>query len=188
MAKNKLVKVVFDLINTDKANADGESRQDILAELSAEYYHEITFNRCEVTENGHQRIEVTVNGKVVAELNDADYIRYNTNINSAKSANLFISEEEAEDGSVIYGCSAILMVPELVSEEGREKLYKRKQKIILAMMAMFVISTIAAVIHKDFLSVIVGCFALVLLFYWGFIRDPKKSDKVLRFLRTGRRK
>lgn len=182
----KLTNVTFEIVKENAVNEDGEARQDILKQAYYDGDSQITFNRGKVRSNGNQIIEVILNEKKVGELKDSDYIKYQTSIASAQEAFIRIYEQESKEGDY-YIADAVITMPYNLTIEGRMAYQKRKKLVLLAMMAVFALSIIYSLLNGDMKTVIMGVAGEIVLAYWVFIRDPKKDDRVLRYLKTGRR-
>lgn len=184
----KYVKVKFEIQGVDQTNDDGISRQNILANASRRNAVQFNFNRVgKADENQHQIIEAVVDGKKIGEISDDDYIRYQTNIKIARDVRVQIYQEEMDDGDIYYTADAVIIIPYSHSEESRMK-FARRRKITLIVMGAIII--ILSVIQLFQANIGVGIFGLTmggLMEYWGIFRKPEKDDKVLYYLRTGKR-
>jgi len=189
MAKvTQYTKVKFEIIGVDQTNEDGQKRQDLLKRFLYRDIDELTFNRVGTpTAEKHQTIEVMVDGCKVGELSDEDYIQYQTNIQVARDARIQIYEEELENGESYYTADACIVVPYIQSVESRMKYVKRKKMTIICMGALFLLLSVWFLIKGELKTAIFGIIMSALMGYWGLIRKPEKDDKVLFFLKTGKK-
>lgn len=182
-------KVRFEIQGVDLANEDGKSRQDLLKRFLYTDVDQLTFNRVGTpTAEKHQTIEVLVEGQKVGEISDDDYIEYQTNIMIAKDARIEIYEEELEDGEHHFTADACIVVPYVQTKESRMKYVERKKKTIIFMGAVFLILSIWQFMKGEIKIGIFGLIMSLLMGYWGIIRKPEEDDKVLYYLKTGKKK
>ena len=182
-------RVKFQIHGVDLTNEDGKERQELLKEFLYNDVNQLTFNRVgQPTKEKHQTIEAMVNGQKIGEISDSDYVEYQTNIMIAKDARVAIYEEELENGESYFTADACLYVPYVQTKESRMKYVNRKKKTIVAMGIIFIALAIWQFVQGEVKIGIFGVVMALLMGYWGLIRKPEEDDKVLYYLKTGKKK
>ncbi|MCQ2554590.1 MAG: hypothetical protein MJ171_02940 [Clostridia bacterium] len=191
MAKQpKTTEIKFRVLDVDGVNEDGMSRQEILYDLAGNdpKDNHLQYHRGDFLENGHQVIDVMVNDRKIGEIDDEDYIVYQESIPNARGGFVKIYQEENEDGTIHCTCDSFMIVPYLNSETSKAALRKRKKISTAILIVLFFGFGIVIVFKGDFGPLVFTLVGSGILFYYVFIRDPRKDDAGYQFMSTGKRK